>query len=174
LIFTVKRRQYTKDSSLMKVKAATIPELITVIIVSSLLTVSIWNAYEFVITRFYQFETINQKYLTVIELDRCLSNDFLKSTTITYSHGKTLNITLYNEEVITYEFNEGLAVRKHNQNIRYFFVDVSSKGVSYRNGMNKDTLLVHKLYLELSLNKRNWALTYVKHYDAFSLINEYE
>ena len=154
-----------------KIKAYTIPEIIVVMIISSILIISLWGAYSFIVNRFHDFNTTNENYENVMRLDMLLRNDFHKAHKITTSFGKQLDIEFSNHDKMSYIFEDNVIIRRNASNSESFYIRLVGKEMKYLYLERKMTSYLERFSAEIILNGRKIILCYNKSYDNKLLMN---
>lgn len=160
-----------KQIFFIKIKAYTLPELIVVMILSSLLSLSIWSGYEFLNNRFIDFMKNSEAYENVLQLERFLRNDFYRSSKINSSLQKQLIFEIDNE-IVVYDFNRESVTRTTSKMREHISVLNDKVEIEYLKFDDKEVSNVISLSIEIVVRNRKCNLFFYKDYPHVFLIKQ--
>jgi hypothetical protein len=154
----------------VKTNASTIPELVVVMIISSILAIGVWSGYRFLTFQFNAFNERNNQYQELLILDYLLKSDFVASELITADNSRTLDLIFNDGLKVIYLFENDVIVRTQNDNVDSFKMVVNKPIVMYQYINANMTLNVRSLGIDVMVNNRMVSLNYIKKYDCLFYI----
>lgn len=138
-------------------------------LMSSLLLVSLWGSYQFVVERGMVLVKENEVVKDLLLFDRELKKDFYQSQLIHIENNKLiLNCT---DTDIQYFFQENMILRKQNKRLDTLALKLYSKTVMYEANIGNLEHPVKLLDLEIMSGGEIIRLVYLKKYNSVAFFN---
>jgi hypothetical protein len=142
-----------------------VPEILVVMLISSILTLTLWLGYEFIIKRYQDYKRVNLEYQNLMFLDNLLRRDFFNSRQISTSQERRFHFVFKNGETITYIFESDQVLRSVNEQTERFNLQIDNKVVEYLYLNHQITSCLAALKFRVLLRGRHVCLSYYKEYD---------
>ncbi len=155
----------------MKIKAYTIPELMVVMVISSILSISLWGGYKFVAFQYNDFNNKNAKYNDLFQFEGLLKNDFLKSRLIHNDSDNKLHFEFDNMVSVDYQFENDFVIRSQKSVIDTFALSVSNISIEPLLLENQVSQYIKGVTVDLSLRNRSLQIKVAKKYDNKFIFN---
>lgn len=150
-------------------KAFTLMELLVGMIISSLVIVFSYGAYELIYKQFLMYKSVKSKVVETTQFTTVLTTDFSNAQTVRFANN-TIDLQLDNN-TICYKLLDSVVVREFQEVSDTFQlkpIDIIANEV-YPSQM-QDNMLIDQILFDADVNGEVQHFTFVKHYPADVLL----